>query len=193
VIGVVLGTGPSLADVAHQIPQLRDRGALIFGINNTFQDFELDVWIACDPQWHLHYGQIQGDFDKYHWDRGICERFGYQYIEGRWFDGLSTDKSWIAYNHSSGAQALNLAVHYGCDPILLVGFDMNYQGKRHYFDDLSNDAGEYPPELRKHSTFDGLLKCYWHIAEQDGLPRIVNCTEGSAMGFFETGRVESFL
>jgi hypothetical protein len=190
VIGVILGTGPGLNQVAHLIPDFPGK---VFGINNTFEDFDLDVWIACDPQWHNHYGQVSGDFDKWHWDKSICEKYGYRYIEGRWFDGLSTDPSWISYNHSSGAQALNLAVHYGCDPILLVGFDMRYDGQRHYFATLSEEAGEYPHALRKFSTFDGLLECYQYIADQDGLPTIINCTEGSAMTCFEMGDLRDFL
>jgi hypothetical protein len=160
-------------------------GLRVFGINNTYNDFTLDVWTACDPQWWAHYGHEAKDIDadRWHWDRDICARYDAMHIEGRWADGLSTDPRYIHYGHSSGYQALNLAVLYGCDPILLVGFDMHYNGEqRHYFDGLSNDVGEYPQPLRKWSTFDGLLKCYETIARQPGLPQIINCTPGSASG-----------
>ena len=142
---VILGTGPSLADQAEAI---RNSGFKLFGINNTFNDFDLDVWIACDPTWHEVYSPIEGNFDKWHWDKGICQRYCYNYIEGRWGDGpnkcsgLSHDPSYIAYGHSSGFQALGLAVHYGCDPIYLAGYDMNYDSdNRHYFTDLSDKGG----------------------------------------------------
>lgn len=158
-----------------------------FGVNNTFKDFPLKAWIACDPAWHHHFGKIEGDFDKWHWDKEICRKYGYEYIEGRWGDGLSTDKSYIHYGHSSGYQALNLAVHYGYTSIYLAGYDMRYDlGARHYFDGLSPDAGEYPEKLRKYSTFDGLIKCYETIAVQKDLPcKIYNMTEGSALRGFE--------
>ena len=202
--GLILGTGPSLAQVAHLIPKF---DGLVFGPNNTYKDFPLDIWLSCDPAWHKHYGQVEGDFDKWHWSQEICERYDYRYIEGRWFDGISPFGSdWISYNHGSGPQILNLAVLYGCDPILLVGHDMRYEGQRHYFTGLSDKAGEYPEALRKISPFekpkreggahpdgDGILYNYKHIAEQDNLPEIINCTTGSAMTWFPMGRLEDYL
>lgn len=188
---IVIGTGPSLSDVARLV---RSADAVRFGINNTYQDFPLDVWIACDPAWHRYYGKVEGDFDKWHWDPEICNQHGYNYIPGRWEDGLSTDPNYISYGHSSGWQALNLAVHYGCAPILLVGFDMTYRADepRHYFSGLSGAVGEYPEPLRKWSKFDkgtgdGLLWDYRNIAEQcerGEIPTIINCTPRSAMTWF---------
>lgn len=199
---IVIGTGPSLAGVVDQVNALRRAGrARVFGINNTPADIPPDVWIACDPTWHAHYGRQDIDADCWHWDAGICERYGYRNIEGRWFDGVSTDPSWISYNHSSGAQALNLAVLYGCDRIALVGFDMSYRSgrPRHYFKGLSGDVGEYPGALRKDSPFEGrpggdggLLRCYEHIAAQDLPCEIVNCTPGSAMTCFPIMSLEEW-
>lgn len=155
-------------------------------MNNTFNDFDLDVWIACDPQWHAGFSPVHGDFDKWHWSPAICKKYGYQYIEGRWGPGLSVDQSFIHYGHSSSYQALNLAVLYGCGPIYLAGFDMNYEaGKpRHYFNGLSDVGGEYPQDLRKWSTFDGLIKGFETIGAQRGLPMIYNATQGSQLRCF---------
>jgi hypothetical protein len=193
-IGVVIGTGPSLSDVADELRQLKAAGRVkLFGINNTYKDFDLDVWIACDPTWHAHYGQVRGGFDKWHWSRDICETYGYKFVEGVWLDGLSLDKTKLSLGHSSGWQALQLAVHYGCDKILLVGYDMTYREgeSRHYFS-LSDVKGEYPAPLRKWSLFDkpdktGLLYNYKNIADQCNrgeLPPIINCTPRSAMHWF---------
>lgn len=168
------------------------RGAKLFGVNNTWRDFDLDCWIACDPAWHAVYSPVRLDCDQWHWDSDVCRRHGYRYIEGRWGDGLSRDKKFIHYGHSSGYQALNLAMHYGCDPILLAGFDMQYAERRHYFDGLSDQAGEYPAQLRKFSTFDGLIRCYETIAMQQGLPRIINCTPGSALTCFPFGNLDDY-
>lgn len=221
-IGVVIGTGPSLADVADEVRQLKAEGkATLFGVNNTYEDFDLDVWIACDPAWHKHYGQVDGDFDKWHWDREICEQYGYHYIEGVWMvDGKAYPRSeyltcpgetgelWTAdttrlsLNHGSAPQALNLAVHYGCDTILLVGHDMRYapDRPRHYFNELSETEGEYPPALRKHSLFlktdgSGMLTNYRRIAEQCNrgeIPPVINCTPGSAMPWFPFAQIADF-
>lgn len=206
---IVLGTGPSLTEALPLIAQLHAQGVMVFGVNNTFQDCPLDCWIACDPSWHEVFSPVPGDFDKWHWDKTICKRYGYRYIEGRWFDGtrwvldenkpdnpigqLSTDEKWIAYNHCSSAQALNLAAHYGCDPIGLAGHDFAYpRGEnRHYFAGLSETPGEYPAGMRKYSTFDGLIETYRQISQQPGLPRIVNCTPGSKLPWFPFADLET--
>lgn len=199
---VIIGTGPSLAIQADAI---RASGHKLFGVNNTFNDFDLDVWIACDPQWHDYYSPIEGPFEKWHWDKDICSKYGYQYIPGQWgagpnrCDGLSLDPSYIAFGHSSGFQALGLAVHYGCDPIYLAGYDMHYNdSKRHYFESLSDKAGEYPGTLRKYSPFEGrgngdngLIGCYEQVARQEGLPRIINLTHDSALRCFEFGELQA--
>jgi len=205
-IGIVIGTGPSLTGQIDDIKRLQKQGAKLFAVNNVFNDFDLtdsDTWIACDPAWHRHYGKVEGPFQKYHWDKRIANEGGYEWIEGRWFDGISPPGSdWLSLNHGSGPQALNLAVLAGCDPILLAGCDMHYNGtQRHYFDDLSETPGEYPGGLRKVSPFekpkreggahkdgDGILFNYKHIQDQvdrGELPcKIYNATPGSAMTWF---------
>ena len=181
---IVLGTGPSLTAQKARIIELREQNRIqIFGINNTYNDFPIDVWIACDTTWHEHFGQIVGDFDKWHWDKGVCAKYGYRYIEGRWGPGLSTDPAYIYYGHSSGYQALGLAYHYGHREIYLAGYDMSYSGQRHYFDGLSDRAGEYPEKLRKYSTFDGLIKTYQTIADQNPCS-IYNITKDSGLKCF---------
>lgn len=181
---VVLGTGPSLKCEKPDIERLKACGYKLFGVNNTFNDFDLDVWIACDEGWHDEYSPVVGDFDKWHWNQSVCEKYGYKHIEGRWGDGLSTDKNYIHYGHSSGYQALNLALHYGADEIFLCGYDMRYQGSRHYFSGLSEKEGEYPKRLRKHSTFDGLIKQYETIPKANPNLNIYNCTKSSALTCF---------
>lgn len=189
---IVLGTGPSLQGQSEAI---RRSSARIFGINNTYRDFDLDVFTACDPTWWETFGRDFRaqcpDLLAYHWDRGVCEQYGAEYIEGRWGDGLSLDPNYIHYGHSSGYQALNIAVLMGCDPIYLAGYDMDYPvgQPRHYFTGLSDSAGEYPAHLRKWSTFDGLRRCYETIAAQQALPRIINCTRTSALRCFEFGDI----
>ena len=181
---IILGTGPSLNYQKPYIERARKSGVMLFGVNNTYLDFDIDVWIACDRQWHYEYSPVCGDFDKWHWDKDICEKYSYKHIEGSWGDGLSTDKRYIHYGHSSGYQALNLALHYGATEIFLCGYDMRYKGSRHYFDGLSEQDGEYPEHLRKYSSFDGLIKQYETIPKVNPGLKIFNCTKDSALTCF---------
>jgi hypothetical protein len=176
---------------------------LIFTCNNSYKDVRTDVWLACDPAWHAHYGQVTGDFDRWHWSREICDSYGYRYVEGVWHKGLwLKDKSKISLNHCSGAQLLNLAANqYECSEIVLVGHDFKYvPGQpRHYFDNLSETPGEYPAAIRKHSKFDkggtgyDLLAVYKEISETPDCPPIFNATEGSALPWFPFRDLKDFL
>lgn len=213
--GLIVGTGPSL-----QVDLIPRFDGLVFTCNNTYLDVPTDVWLACDKNWHALYSPVQGDFDKWYWDKGICEKYGYRHVEGVWMvDGVAyprdeyttppgpcgelwlKDKSKISLNHCSAAQLLNLAANqYECEEIILVGHDFHYNAKqRHYFTGLSDTDGEYPAELRKTSKFiknngtDDLLAVYKRISETQGLPKIINCTPGSALPWFEMGNLEDFL
>ncbi len=218
---IVLGTGPSLAGQIDLLIKARKENKIrIFGVNHTWQDLPVDVLICCDPAFHAHYGKIEGPFVQWYWDKGICDKHGYRYVEGVWLvDGKAyprseyitppglvgglwlEDKTKISLNHCSSAQALNLAVHYDCEPILLVGHDFRYEAHqpRHYFSGLSDVAGEYPPALRKDSKFDkqgqgdDLMRVYQRIADQQGLPPIINCSPGSHLECFPMGNLEDYL
>ena len=196
---LIVGTGPSLRECIDILPRF---DGLIFTCNRTFLDVPTDVWLACDPSMHRLYGQVSGDFDSWHWDIDICTMFGYKHVEGVWMDGLYMGpENKISLNHCSGAQLLNLACNqYKCDEVVLIGHDFKYPPgqPRHYFSGLSADDGEYPNSIRKFSKFDkegkgdDLLQVYKRIADQPGLPRIINATPDSALKWFPTGNIEDY-
>lgn len=118
---------------------------------------------------------------------------------------MSTDPDVIHYGHSSGYQIINLAYHYGVREFVLIGYDLRYPkgydgatrtagGMRHYF-------GEYPQALQHWTRFgigpegeiNGLLDCYRTIDPDDYGIRVVNCSPGSALDFFETGELSEWL
>lgn len=169
-------------------------------------------WIACDPKWHEYSGQVYGHwFDKWHWRSDIARKYNYNHVQGIWHDGLwLKDNEHISLNHGSAPQAMNLACHYGCTEIVLVGHDFDYpEGEpRHYFDDLSDVPGEYPAPLRKHSAFikndgrilpnkqnDDLLAVYKRIDDTPGRPAIVNATprNKSKLPWFPFRDLQEFL
>ena len=204
--GLIVGTGPSLRSVLGQLSRF---DGLIFTCNNTYRDVRTDVWLACDPAWHHHYGQVSGDFDKWHWSPDICSAYGYSYIEGIWHESKTgpmrlwlKDKTKITLAHCSSAQLLNLAANqYGCSEIVLVGHDFSYpKGQpRHYFSGLSDKDGEYPAAIRKHSAFDkgpgqyDLIDVYNELARTEGIPPVWNATVGSALTAFPYRPLEDFL
>jgi len=182
----------------------------VYGCNNTYQVAALTALLSCNIEWWDHYwpkdeALRNGDFEKWTWDRDTANKYGIGYIRGEWGDGLSTDPGVIHYGHSSGYQLVNLAYHYGVREMVLVGYDLRYPpgydgakqiagGDRHYF-------GEYPPALQHWTKFNigpggeinGLLDCYRTIKPADYGLRIINCTPGSALDFFEVGELSEWV
>lgn len=204
--GIIVGTGPSLT--TQTIERLKQTKYPIFGCNNTYQELPLTALLACNPEWWDFYWPIDqrlrlGSFDKWTWDAPTAEKYNLKHIRGEWGDGLSTTPGVIHYGHSSGYQLLNLAtVEYGITECVLIGYDLRYPkgydgkrqitgGKRHYF-------SEYPQELQHWTTqnigpegeLNGLLDCYKTI-DTKGI-RIINCSPGSALDFFETGKIQDY-
>ncbi len=166
--------------------------------------------LACNVEFWNYYwprdAELRlGAFDKWTWCKETSERYGIAHIRGEWGDSLSTDSSVIHYGHSSGYQLLGLAYHYGITEMVLIGFDLRYPknysgakqiagGDRHFF-------GEYPKELQhwtktnmgSNGELNGLLDCYRTIDTKALGLRIINCSPGSAMDFFETGRLEEWI
>jgi hypothetical protein len=187
---VVIATGPSITqkqlDRVAALRSLDKIGVVTF--NNVFRNYGKDV----DRSMNVPRSS------RYHWDEKVARKYGCQHVPGQWGPGLSLDPRYIHYGHSSGYQAINLAVLSGYTKLLLIGFDMHYpkDGKRHYFEDLSDVAGEYPAALRKNSAFTGLMACYNTIFQQMARTKafeIYNCTKGSAMPFFGHHDLEEFV
>lgn len=185
-VGVIIGTGPSLTrEQIDQVSHLRK-----FGVNNAYE-FGLDVHLACNIEWWDYYG---ADFPghKWTWDKATAEKYGINYIAGRWADGLSTDPNYIHYHHGSGPQIVNLALHYGCKTMLLIGWDMRYSAKRHYF-------GEYPaplqhwPRTGPNGELAGLIREMETIRPADYGIEIINCTPGSALKCYPSRYLSEYL
>lgn len=204
---ILIGTGPSLTP--EVIERVKASGLPLFGCNNTYQLFDLTAHLACNPEWWAHYfpidERLRGGFDKWTWHKETADKYGIKYIRGEWGDSLSTNPEVIHYGHSSGYQLMGIAYHYGVREMILVGYDLKYPagynghtreagGERHYF-------GEYPPALQHWTKYNigpngelnGLLDCYRTIdCGALGL-RIINCSAGSALDFFETATIEEML
>lgn len=199
---IIIGTGPSLTPEA--ISLVSQSSLPKFGCNNTYTVADLTALLSCNPEWWDYYYPrdtrlANGNFEKWTWDRATADKYGLSYIRGAWGDGLSNDSAVIHYGHSSGYQLVNLALHYGVSEFVLIGYDLRYPdgyqreiksggGRRHFW-----EGGEYPPQLQhwpkvgRGGEMTGLLDCYRTINPDDYGIRIINCSPGSALNFFEIG------
>lgn len=184
---IVAASGPSLTeDVAAAI-----RGERVIAVNDAYKLLPFaDVLYACDAAWWQH-NKGAPDFAGEKWTShsisprndksAIGEQYGLNIICGDDKPGFSLDPARIHYGNNSGFQALNLAILFGADPIVLVGYDMrDIDGKRHFF-------GNHKTPLRGNAQFGVWVQKFAKAAELlGGRPRIINATPGSALKCFET-------
>ncbi len=149
---------------------------------------------ACDPWWWDHYEgcpAFTGEKWSTHEKRAnekleVAAKYGLRLVQGRRGDGFSFDPSVIHYGSNSGFQAINLALHFGGNPIVLVGFDMRKSDRPHFF-------GKHPagrPVVR----YENYVPEFQRAAKM--LPpgmRIINCTPDSAIRCFPMARLEDVL
>ena len=200
----VLGGGPSLTDV--DLTPLHSKRVL--AVNNSYGDpsgRQQDGHDIYDPRpWvdALYFG----DCRWYDWHRkalldfgGLkvtsCQR-GFRWPGIKWVSrankamGLTPRPYEVVWNRSSGASAVNLAVHLGATKIILLGFDMqpDDKGRANWHDD-------HPVKVRNRDVYPRFREPFIHIkndAHKMGV-EILNATEGSALTDFPMVKLEETL
>ncbi len=156
-VGIVAGSGPSLtAEVVEQVAQARDLiGARVIAVNDAYRLLPFaDALYACDWEWWRTHDFVPGfrgaKFTCTSHDPTLIDdksqlgagRYGITLVEARNGKGFGVDCIHYGSQGSSGFQATNLALLFGCLRVVLVGFDMRHvDGRSHYF-------GDHPPGLR---------------------------------------------
>lgn len=103
-------------------------------------------------------------------------------------EGLSEKPTGIRTGSNSGYQALNIAVHSGGDPILLLGYDMRFQGNKshaHSGHAIKMHESSYKGYAQRFTTMRRPL-------EQRGI-KVINCSPGSAIKSFPIGELDACL
>lgn len=208
---VVAASGPSLTkEVARACA-----GFKTLVVNDAYLLFpDASALYACDePWWELHKGCTEfagekwsshGD-EKHNDKRQAAERYGLNLVRGKTAEGFSLNPSLIHYGSNSGFQGINLAglLTGWQQPIILVGFDMRVNGKRHFFGDhpqqLSNrtDYIQWVPEFERaqkllpphveiiNATPGSAIKCFRQMELADALSYLLG--SGSAARFSVAG------
>lgn len=184
---VIIGSGPSLTQ--EQIDYCKGK-ANVIAVNDNYKLAPwADMLYACDLKWWDWYEQDTQDFEgiRATCDMAAAEKYDLNYIKGTYEDGLSDDTEVIHTNKNSGAQALNIAVHYGAKEIFLLGFDCkDKNGSNHWF-------GDHPDLTRP--TYSYWLP-NWELINDDcemlGV-KVWNCSDDSALTMFEQRPIEGVL
>jgi hypothetical protein len=165
------------------ISRLKDRR--VIAVNNAYKlapwipvmFFGDCRWLASNREALLHFAGLKVTTCEQH-----AGKPGIKVIKRRNSpQGLSTDPGIVVWNLSSGACAINLAMHFGVKKIVLLGFDMKVVDSRHnWHDDYAQSAN------RKRNPYPRFMRTFPAIAE--GLKRrrieCVNACLDSALEVF---------
>jgi hypothetical protein len=181
---VLIGGGPSLTK--EQVECALKSGCKIIAINNAYQVCpEADVLYACDKKWWLHY---KPNFAGH--------KYSLEYDEDDVFKLKNTGTTGIDFiwpnirtGRNSGYQAVNLAIHFGCKKIILIGYDMQYtNNKKHWHPDHPRPLNNCQPIASFASYFNSLLP----ILKKNNI-EVINCSLATAITGFPIADLRSVL
>jgi|WetSurMetagenome_2_1015567.scaffolds.fasta_scaffold00567_31 hypothetical protein len=181
---VLIGGGPSLT--TEQVDYAVTSDCYIMVVNNGYQICpEANALYACEKIWWETY-QPKFAGQKYslmYGGDGVCKmnNTGIEGIETQW-PGLKTGRN-------GGYQALNLAVHFGCKKILLLGYDMKF------IDDKKHWHKDHPKPL-KNSECVKIFRKYFYdaalILDEMNI-EVINCSRQSALECFSKADIQEVL
>lgn len=205
---IVAGSGPSLTESAGALARLTSQGQnnagsipaarSILAVNDAYRLFpEADALYAADVEWWQKHKGCPG-FKGQRWTctsssseygirMGLCKQYDIKIIKGSKGKSFSTDPNRVTYGGNSGFQAVNLAMLWGGNPIILIGFDMKGAGT-HFFgrhEGLRNT---------KAHALEGWCRIFEVAAYK--LPKninIINATPDSALTCFPKMTIEEAL
>lgn len=193
----IIASGPSLT--RQQADFVRGKCRVI-AVNNSGIDTECDgklvpafapwadILYAADTKWWLCYKdralKFEGRKVSIRNTLPFKEIYALQQSERLVFDPRPTH---LVSGGNSGYQALHLAAHLGAKKIILLGYDMRFDGaRRHWF-------GNHPPKLNSRPNFVNWIRRFGQIApilKARGI-EVINCTPNSALKAFKKMSLEA--
>ncbi len=178
--GTVLcvASGPSLTQ--EDVDYCRGRVDAAIAVNTSYERVQWAYALyAADAQWwHWHKGAPTFEGARYSLSSEAA-KWGVSILRNAGTSGLELSPDGLKTGKNSGFQAINLAVHFGANRIVLLGYDMKpgSKGEQHWHPDHPH---------RNASPFSVFLKEFTSIVEPLRALSIdvVNCTPGSALKAF---------
>lgn len=127
---------------------------------------------------------------QYPWLKGVDIRENPPRSPMRFSNELCFDVGTIGGGGNSGFQALNLALHWGCKRILLVGFDMIDRNGVHWYGRNDWARGYNPGHSNFRLWISVLEKCKPEILRR---AEVYNANKGSAVKSFPYMSVRDFI
>ena len=178
---VLIGGGPSAErtdwDMLHKAQQ--DGKCRVIACNDAYKLGFPDVVLYGDFLWMQYHPEIT----EYVGIVCSCspnkpDQEWVKWVRRHLRKGLSSKPFEVAWNHNTGAAAINFALHFGVSRILLIGYDMKVgpHGQTNWYKKRKN------PESAPHfSHFDGFAAVARELPKLFPDVKVINCTPDSAL------------
>jgi hypothetical protein len=145
-----------------------------------------DLLYAADHDWwDYHDGVKSFKGEKWTCAKESALKYNLNHIDYKPNEIWSNDSDWIATGGNSGFQLVNLADIHGATDIILLGYDMGYTDKKHWF-------GEHPAKINRGSDYKKWISNF-EKARPFIRANVTNCTPYSNLTCFETAKLRDFL
>jgi hypothetical protein len=184
---VVIGGGPSISstplELIHHLP--------VVAANNAFK---LGPWVDAmffgDCRWLEWHRKEMQEYEGI--KTTTCDRHRDKHkikiLKRVNNEPLTKSKDSVAWNKSSGAACINLAVHLGAKRIILIGFDMKQiDGRSNYHDEHKTNSNDKVYRRFK-APFPRLARALKELGIE-----VINATPGSALNSFPIMTLEEAL
>jgi len=176
---VCIATGPSLTQA--DVDYCRGKAPVIV-VNDAHRLAQwADVLYACDAKWWRHYEGVKSFTGLRFSIDPRAKPWGVQVLQNTGREGLELQPTGLKTGKNSGAQALNLAVHFGAKRVVLLGYDMSQppKGPSHCF-------GEHPKQVDSRRPYGDFIAGFQSMApalRAVGV-EVVNCSRVTALTCF---------
>lgn len=145
-----------------------------------------DVLYAADTDWwDYHEGVKQFNGERWTCAKASSLKYDINHIDYKPQEKWSNSSDWIATGGNSGFQIVNLAEIHGATKIILLGYDMGYTDKKHWF-------GEHPAKINRPSRYDEWIKRF-NDAKPFIKAEVINCTPNSNLKCFPMAKLRDVL
>ena len=169
----------------------------VLGVNNAFCLDGVDILYFGDAKfywWNKEEIQafkglkISSNQGVHHGHKTIDGERNIKIIPLGRYKGLETNPYRICWNRSSGAAAINVALHLGAKQIILLGYDMRRVGER-------KNWKEHPRENTNPNPYSYMLVGFSQIAREIKKFKcdIINATPDSAIDVFQKRELKEIL
>lgn len=204
VAAIIVGAGPSLEKNGHLLKSLRDKALILaggsaIGLLSFPPHFSAGI-DKDEPLKNLPFPNVPfcfqarmhpDNFSKVKGDLLLAPDAHFSFLNGLTGEEDLFDAGWTVGNFMTA-----LAVHWGCDPIVFVGMDYCYSGKKKYAQGTDVEAAGLIEALDSRGNGvltqrDWLMAIQWmeEMAKKHPQRRFLNATEGG-MGFLTPAKLE---